>query len=229
MTSDSTVTSAAKQELSLVDISDFVLETLANHTTTLKLAKKGVLPETLKFDDYLVIVKSGWVALNFNGKAVCLLHPGEVFLESAWPLQAVASQRNITLSAAAPSELLLVERAAFFDAVTAQPNVLFSLYAHACKRMLQMVTDAARQKAESLESRLAYFLWDVGTPCQDGTRRVPKLGQSVISELLGERREEINRKLKVLRDQETLFERDDGEYLVAAIGAAVLASGYGRG
>lgn len=227
-TTDVLVPSVAASELALVDITTFVQETLADRTATLKLAKKGVLPNTHKFEDFLVIVKSGWIALNFNGKAVCLLRPGEVFLESAWPLQAVASQRNITLSAAATSELLLVERAAFFEAVAAQPNILFSLYAHACKRMLQMVTDAARKNAESVETRLAYFLWDVGTPVEDGTRRLPKLSQTVISEVLGERREEINRKRKALTEQGLLIEKADGDYMSAVVGVAAHAAGYGR-
>lgn len=225
---DSVATSAASQELALVDISDFVLEFLSGHTATLKLAKKGVLPNTHKFEDFLVIVKSGWVALNFNGRAVCVLRPGEVFLESAWPQLAVASQRNITLSAAASSELLLVERAAFFDAVASRPNILFSLYAHACRRMLQMVTNVARQNAENVETRLAYFLWDLGTLVADGTRRIPKLSQSVISELLGERREEINRKRKSLAERGLLIEREDGDYLSAEVGVAAHAAGYGR-
>jgi CRP-like cAMP-binding protein len=225
---DSIKSNAATQKLALVDIPDFVLEKLAGHTATLRLAKKGVLPNTHKFEDFLVIVKSGWVALNFNGKAVCLLRPGEVFLESAWPLQAVASQRNITLSAATSSELLLVERAAFFEAVAAHPNILFSLYAHACKRMLQMVTAVARKNTESVENRLAYFLWDVATPVDDGTRLLPKLSQAVISELLGERREEINRKRKALAERGLLLERADGDYLTAEVGVAVHSAGYGR-
>jgi CRP-like cAMP-binding protein len=226
-TTDSVEAKQPAQELALVDISDFVSEHLAGHTATLKLAKKGVLPNSHKFEDFLVIVKSGWVALNFNGKAVCLLRPGEVFLESAWPLQAVSSQRNISLSAAATSELLLVERAAFFEAVASRPNILFSLYAHACKRMLQMVTNVARQHGENVENRLAYFLWDVSTPAGDGTRRLPKLSQSVISELLGERREEINRKRKSLTERGLLMEREDGDYLSAEVGVAAHAAGYG--
>lgn len=227
-TTDSTLSGTATPELELVNISDFVQEKLAGHTAVLKLPKKGVLPNTHKFEDFLVIVKSGWVALNFNGRAVCLLRPGEVFLESAWPLQAVASQRNISLSAAASSELLLVERAAFFNAVASQPSILFSLYAHACKRMLQMVTSAAQKNAESVESRLALFLWDVGSPVDDGSRRLPKLSQTVISQLLGERREEINRKRKSLAERGLLLERDDGDYLSAEVGDIAVAAGYGR-
>jgi len=224
----STVTQTAASELALVNISDFVRDELAEQTTFLKLSKKAVLPNTHKFEDFLVIVKSGWVALNFNGKAVCLLRPGEVFLESAWPLQAEASHRNISVSAATSSELVLVERAAFFAAVASRPNILFSLYAHSCKRMLQMVTDVARQNAENLETRLAYFLWDLGMPAAEGSRKLPVLSQSVISEILGARREEISRKRKALVEQGLLEERADGEYVSADVGVSAFAAGYGR-
>jgi len=212
--------------LALADIPTLALQGALGNTVTLDLLKGDVLPSTYKFEDYFIVVQTGWVSLNHDNKAFCVLRPGEIFLQSAWLDEVEYAHRGITLSAETSVRLVLIERDSFL-AVT-EPNLMFSLHAFVFQRMLFLMKAVAQLNREHLPERLAHFLWDLSTPLPDGVRLIPPISPTTIADCLGIGLDELNQKREALKKKGHLIEQSTGEYLTAEVGAQARAAGYGR-
>jgi CRP-like cAMP-binding protein len=212
-------------ELSLSDISSLAIQGNFGEIQLLTLASNSALSDAYSFEEYLVIVQAGWVALKCDEKAFCVLRPGEVFFQPAWPAEAVHARRTPTLFAATPVALILVERTSLL-AVT-EPNLMFSMYAFLFKRMLLLMKTMAQLSRESRKDRLTYFLWHMGLPMSGGTRLLPQLSLAITSECLGIPAKDITHQREVLRYRGHLIQQGPDEYLSPEVGAIAMAAGYG--
>lgn len=219
------VTAAITPSTDLVDLEDFIQETLSDSSTTVRLTKREPLPEIFSLADYVIVVKAGWVSLSYRNVAVGMLRAGEVFLESVLQKSFETGPRS-AIAALTTAELLLVKRDAFLSAIEDRPDVLRAMYALECSRNMEMCIRAARQRTEDLENQLAYFLWDLGSPTPSGDRIVPNLNQAIVADCLGIRREAINRKHKVLVER-GLMSKPGSDWIISAkVGEASMAVGY---
>jgi CRP-like cAMP-binding protein len=210
--------------LKIVDIPAFIVEHLSDIVIPLSLAKREGLPLEFGLDDYVIVVKSGWLALRYQNVAVSLLRAGEFFVQSIGATTSRNCQPKLSLCVLASAELLLVNKAEFLSRIADRTDILFSMYALENNRNQERCVRAVRQRTEDIERQLAYFLWDLGTPTPSGERLIPSLNQEVVADCLGLRREAVTRKQKLLVEQGLLSKVGLNWSISARVGQAAAAS-----
>lgn len=221
--SNEVTTSGQYPGMKVVNIPDFVVEHLSDIVIPLSLSKRESLPVEFGLDDYVIVVKSGWLALRYQHVAVTLLRAGEFFIQLAEVSASWKCEPTMSLCVLASTELLLVNRAEFLSRVSGQADILFSMYASENIRNQERCLRAARQRTEDVAMQLAYFLWDLGTPTASGERLIPHLNQEVVADCLGLRREAVTRKQKLLVEQGLISKVGPHWSISACVGQAAAA------
>lgn len=183
--------------------------------------RKGeVLVQTGQVHRGMIVVQSGWLAADIDDVCVAILPPNSFYVlnigASARPaacnLRAVSSDTNI----------VVVDRETLSSVLVDAPSVLMSI----CDSLVQLLgktfTDTAKRITEPLELRLAGFLWNIGIPVGDGSRRIPSaIPQPYIASYLGASREEISRKRQLLIRSGHLSKRDGDWFMEPSSGMAL--------
>lgn len=175
--------------------------------------RKGeLLVQTGQIHQGMIIVQSGWLAADIDDVCVDILPPNSFYVlnlgatarAAACNLRAVSSDTNIAV----------VDRDTLGSVLSEAPGVLMSI----CDSLVQLLskhfTNTAKRITEPLELRLASFLWSIGIPVGDGSRRIPSaIPQPYIASYLGASREEISRKRQLLIRSGYLSKRDSDWFM----------------
>jgi CRP-like cAMP-binding protein len=176
------------------------------------LQKGQCIVQTGEFFDDVIVVQSGWLALDIDNVCVSLLPPntfyflylGEIARPAVCNLRAVSSNTSIAV----------MNKDALWEAFEEAPKILRNLCDGVIQQMAKSFSNTAKRITEPLEVRLAHFLWGIGIPQADGTRRIPSvIPQSYIASYLGASREEISRKKQMLVRTNYLYKKDNDWYL----------------
>jgi CRP-like cAMP-binding protein len=184
--------------------------------------RKGeLLVQTGQIHHGMIIVQSGWLAADIDDVCVAILPPnsfyalnlGETARPAAANLRAVSSDTNI----------VVIDRDTLGSVLSEAPGVLLAICGSLVQVLGRHFTDTAKRITEPLEVRLAGFLWSIGIPAGDGSRRIPSvIPQPYIASYLGASREEVSRKRQLLIRSGYLSKRDNDWFMELPPGAALM-------
>lgn len=175
--------------------------------------KKGeLIVQTGQIYQGMIIVQSGWLAAEIDDVCVAVLEPNSFFLvnlgdstrAAACNLRAVSSNTSIAV----------IDSKTLACIVADSPAVLMLVCEKLLDHLAKYFSETAKRVTQPLEMRLAGFLWNLGMPADDGTRRIPSaIPQQCIASYLGASREEVSRKRQLLIRSGYLSKRDDEWYM----------------
>jgi CRP-like cAMP-binding protein len=129
-------------------------------------------------------------------------------------------QSAFQLRALMPSQVARIPCAAVVEACQTWPKFSLGYTANLLKQASQSYLMQTRVGNVSLEVKLAYLLWSIGTSSPsipEGWRRIPmRISQQMLGEYFNCPREEVNRKLKFL-EKEGFWKKDGLGCIVAPL------------
>jgi CRP-like cAMP-binding protein len=204
----------------LRDLSPAGQRKICENSYVTSVQKGELLVRTGQIHQGMIIVQSGWLAADIDDVCVAILPPNSFYVlnlgASVRPavcnLRAVSSNTNIAA----------VDRDTLGAVLAESPDVLFAICDALVQRLGKHLSDTAKRITEPLELRLAGFLWSIGIPVSDGSRRIPSvIPQPYIASYLGSSREEISRKRQLLIRSGYLSKRDTEWFMEPLPGMAL--------
>lgn len=209
------------------DLPDELKEQLRFVTTRYFLDKKESLYPLQSPPVDLIFVEEGWVALSMHDTVITILRPQESYFGPVLR-RGTVSECTVTLTALTPTNIFTIKRNDLMRILAGNPLHLQAIHDEACERMNRAHIQIARSQTDSLEIRMASFLWNIGAPQKDGCRYVPPLSQSILALCLGTAREEVNRKKKSLLDMGYLKLNGKDLFVTEVVGEVLAERGYGE-
>lgn len=154
--------------------------------------------------DAVLYIEKGSIKISVLSKTgkeavVAMLGPGDFFGEAALTGQ---SRRIGTATAMAPTTVLIIEKAAMLQLLRDEPAFSERFIAYMLARNLRIEADLVDHLFNSSEKRLARALLllarygDQGGP----ERRIPKISQETLAEMVGTTRSRVNFFMNKFRD-----------------------------
>jgi len=194
--------SLLKQIDLFAELADDELSVLEKHAVPRSFAKNTIVVSEGDPTDSLYIIVTGRVKVycsDESGKQVTLndLKPGDYFGEIALFDDAERSASVMTME---PSRFLIINKAAFKQALASHPEISFSLIRHLTKRVRDLTQNVKSLALMDVYGRIANTLLHLSTA--DGARLVTEipLTQQEIANRVGASREMV---AKILKDLET--------------------------
>jgi CRP-like cAMP-binding protein len=154
--------------------------------------------------DTVMYIQKGGVKISVLSRTgreavVAMLGPGEFFGEGALTGQSI---RIGTATATTPTTVLIIEKAAMLQLLRDEPTFSEKFIAYMLARNLRIEADLVDHLFNSSEKRLARTLLllarygDQGGP----ERRIPKISQETLAEMIGTTRSRVNFFMNKFRD-----------------------------
>ena len=154
--------------------------------------------------DAVMYIQRGGIkisVLSRTGKeaVVAMLGPGDFFGEGALTGQAI---RIGAATATAPTSVLIIEKAAMRELLRAEPTFSERFIAYMLERNLRIEADLVDHLFNSSEKRLARTLLLLARYSdQEGQeRKIPKISQETLAEMVGTTRSRVNFFMNKFRD-----------------------------
>jgi CRP-like cAMP-binding protein len=154
--------------------------------------------------DAVMYIQKGGVKISVSSRAgkeavVAMLGPGDFFGEGALTGQSV---RIGTATATAPTTVLVIEKAAMVRLLRDEPTFAERFLSYMLARNLRIEADVVDHLFNSSEKRLARALLLLARfGDQEGSeRRIPKISQETLAEMIGTTRSRVNFFMNKFRD-----------------------------
>lgn len=190
-----------------------------------RVVRKGdVLQEAGHVADEAMFFQSGWYAFNVAGVVVSLYGPGDAFMTTLDrnPIRSPGAVRALSRGSVSAVPVAVLR-----EILLGEPEIGLFMANQALSVLLHSRVLYARRNQDPLEVRLAYVLWTLSEPCEDGRRKIiAELPQAELASYLGVPREEISRKRKMLVQTGYLFEQDGESFMDSATPMLLESSGF---
>lgn len=191
------------------------------------LHKGQVVVQTGQIFRDIIIVQSGWLALEIDDVCVNLLSTNAVYFIC---LENDAQPATCNLAAVSDADVAVISKEVFRGVAFETPQVLLKLCDGLLQNMVKAFVDTAKRGTEPLEVRLANFLWGISLPVEGGSRRIPSaIPQPYLASYLGASREEISRKRQMLIRAGYMLKHGDDWYMERSTLSSVKGYGLGPG
>jgi CRP-like cAMP-binding protein len=188
------------------DLTDGQLALIAGRAVVRRFEPEQVVVLAETRGDSMMVILEGQVRVfltSVEGREVVLSHlaAGEFFGE----MSLIAEQpRSASVAAAAETQLAVISRATFLEAVRESPELLLRIASTLCRRLRQANEKIANLAFRDVTGRLAHYLIELagreGTPESGGLVRVRLPSHRVMASELGTVRETVSRAFGQLRE-----------------------------
>ena len=153
--------------------------------------------------------------LSFSGKeaVVAILEPGDFFGEICLTGQ---SRRVATATTIGPATVLVITREKLIEQLHSSSAFADRFLAHMLKRNLRIEQDLTDQLFNHSEKRLARMLLLLARYGEDGAqpRKIPKVSQEILAEMIGTTRTRVNFFMNRFRDLGHIEYKSGGDVTV---------------
>lgn len=175
-----------------------------------EIVKEGTIP------DHLVMVQSGYAAIQTMGRILEIIGPGGVL----GPTLLSDTPMFSSLTAIGNTNIMVMNLADLKKVFLRNPQTLLRVMDITMQRAYKYQALLHRIGAPAIEIRYASVLWNISIPQPDGSRQIPSaITQNHVASLLRTTREEISRKRKILIATKYLYQKEapDAHWYLSAM------------